>query len=245
VVQVTANLYGATVLLDGSAVGVTGEQPLTLPEVAAGKHEIVAEKAGHTTARQQITVSAGQTASVNLALQPVSGAASPGPGPAPTSTPAGSATPLDIPPPARPSRTGYRVGFWVTLAAGLISAGGAVKFGMDVSRVNDDLDPLRRFTCTPPMVLECDANNVPKAPRTTAEQMEMTRLIDEGNRAQTLQWVFVGVGAAFGVASGYLFYRGYLDSVESGAPRREANRGLRIFPTAGASAGGVLAEFDF
>ena len=57
-------------LLDGTAVGTTGEQPLTVPEVAAGKHEVVAEKAGHAPARQQITVAAGQIVSVNLTLQP-------------------------------------------------------------------------------------------------------------------------------------------------------------------------------
>jgi len=95
-VQVTANLFGATVILDGVPAGVTGEQPLTIPEVAAGKHEVSIEKAGHATARQQLVVVAGQTASVNLTLQTTAAAAggatgSPaGPGP---STPAGAGTP--------------------------------------------------------------------------------------------------------------------------------------------------------
>jgi len=66
---------------------------------------------------------------------------------------------------------------------------------------------------------------------------------DTGNRDQTLQWVFVGVGGAFAVAGGYLLYKGYLAS--EGNNQSASNHGLRIFPTATASTRGIVAEFDF
>ena len=70
----------------------------------------------------------------------------------------------------------------------------------------------------------------------------MTTKTDQGNRDETLQWVFVGVGGAFAVAGGYLLYKGYLAAEGS---QSASNHGLRIFPTATASAGGIVAEFDF
>ena len=48
----------------------------------------------------------------------------------------------------------------------------------------------------------------------------------------------------FAIAGGYLLYKGYLENDSNGSST-SASRGLRIFPTAGASAGGVMAEFDF
>ena len=66
----------------------------------------------------------------------------------------------------------------------------------------------------------------------------------EGQRDRNLQWVFIGVGSALGITSAYLLYKGYLDA-DDAPTHREAMSGLRIFPTAGMSSGGVQAEFDF
>ena len=266
-VQVSSNLFGARVLLDGTPVGVTSEQPLTIGDVAPGKHELSAEKAGHTTAKQQFMVAANTTVPVMLTLQTTAGG-----GVVPTASaedattkPAETAaveqvadgappprTAAQAVPPEGPSsqtsdgRGGYRTGFWVTLATGLLSAGAAVKFGLDVRDVNKRLDPYRRFPCNGNQV--CDGNNVVKpgatAMLTRDERDKVGSLNDEGKRAQTLQWICIGVGSALGVASGYLLYKGYLDSDDE-RPTHEARRGLRIFPTAAASSGGILAEFDF
>jgi hypothetical protein len=265
-VQVSSNLFGARVLLDGNPVGVTSEQPLTIGDVAPGRHELSAEKAGHTTAKQQFMVAANATVPVMLTLQATAVAAAPPGGsgedtaPKPTQAVeqvADSAPPPKAtgrapgPPDASPSpqgdgRGGYRTGFWVTLATGLLSAGAAVKFGLDVRDVNQRLDPYRRFPCNGNQI--CDGNNMVKAGTTAAltkdEREKRDSLTDEGKRAQTLQWICIGVGSALGVASGYLLYKGYLDSDDDRATH-EARRGLRIFPTAAASSGGILAEFDF
>jgi hypothetical protein len=251
---VSANLYGALVTVDGIPAGTTGEQPLTLPEVKPGKHEVIATKAGHSRASQQFIVPPGQTVVVNLTLRPESET---------------DATASTAPPPvtavrrsldgqegqkddgeragsnasSSDGRSGYRTGFWVTLGASLVSAGAAVKFGLDVLKVNKDLDLFRRFHCGPTLEEICDASGRP-APLSETERSQRDTKIKEGERDRNLQWVFIGVGSALGITSAYLLYKGYLDSDEA-AVHHEARRGLRIFPTAGVSSGGVLAEFDF
>jgi hypothetical protein len=248
-IQVSANLYGAVVTLDGVPVGATAEQPLTLPEVRPGKHEVVATKAGNAPARQQFIVAAGQTVAVNLTLRPESAAAASGSTSARTAVAPptvesarddGNRTGSDT---GGDGRKGYRTGFWVTLGASLVSAGAAVKFGLDVLKVNKDLDQFRRYGCGPKGEQSCDASGR-EAPLSEAETRQRDAKVNEGERDRNLQWVFIGVGSALGITSAYLLYKGYLDSDEA-AGHHEAHRGLRIFPTAGVSSGGVLAEFDF
>jgi len=122
-----------------------------------------------------------------------------------------------------------------------------VKFGLDVATINKDLDPYRRYKC--PVTAAnpagiCDAKGAMATPLGPADLALVASKSDEGHRDQTLQWICIGVGSALGIASGYLLYKGYLDS-EDDKGRKEAHQGLRIFPTAGASSGGILAEFDF
>jgi len=242
---IAANPFGATLALDGIPVGVSAEQPLTLSEVRPGNHEVVATKGGFSPARQQFMVAAGQTVAVNLTLHPGGGIASGASGTSRTNadarkTAGASSTDGD----GDEGRSGYRTGFWVTMGAGLISAGAAVKFGLDVLKINKDLDQYRRYPCAQNPQEICDILKNP-APLSEQDRAARDKKISEGDRDRNLQWVFIGVGSALGITSAYLFYKGYLDS-EDGAPsHREAKSGLRIFPTAGVTSGGILAEFDF
>ena len=249
-IQVSAKLYGAIVKLDGVPVGATTEQPLLLAEVKPGRHEILATKPGNAPARQQFLVAAGQTVAVNLTLHPGVDTAEP----AATEAPTPAAPALTTAPGQRDDsertegravdgRSGYRTGFWVTLGASLASAGAAVKFGLDVLKVNKDLDQFRRYPCAGNPAQSCDSLGR-VAPLSDAEKTARNSKMSEGEHDRNLQWVFIGVGSALGITSAYLLYKGYLDSDDS-AVHHEAHRGLRIFPTAGVSSGGVLAEFDF
>jgi len=255
-IQVSANLYGAVVTMDGVPVGATTEQPLVISDVKPGRHEVVATKPGSAPARQQFLVANGQTVAVNLTLHPESS------GTASTASEGASRVP-NVAEPAEPARRerdkdeepggpsgrgadgrgGYRAGFWVTLGASLVSAGAAVKFGLDVLKVNKDLDQFRRFPCMNDPTESCDSSGR-RSSLSDADKMARNTKISEGERDRNLQWVFIGVGSALGVTSAYLLYKGYLDS-DDASVRHEAHRGLRIFPTAGVSSGGVLAEFDF
>lgn len=253
-IWVSANLYGAVVTLDGIPVGATTEQPLVIPEVRPGKHEIVASKPGNAPARQQFMVATGQTVAVNLTLHSEASGGSSGSVEAasktPTITTTATATRDKEQPgksgsdtPNNDGRGGYRAGFWVTLGASLVSAGAAVKFGLDVLKVNKDLDQFRRYPCMNDPTTSCDSVGRP-SPLSETDKNSRNSKISEGERDRNLQWVFIGVGSALGITSAYLLYKGYLDSDDT-TVRHEAHRGLRIFPTAGVSSGGVLAEFDF
>ena len=249
--HVSSNVPGAIISLDGVPMGaVSVEQPFVMAEVAPGRHVIALDKAGQTSISQAVSLRAGESRDLKLGFDdarlPGAGGGSRGP----NAGDHGLLAPVDAGPAHADVSAGsraqayYRTGFWVTLGAGLISAGAAVKYGLDVGQVNKDLDVYRRYNCNAGL---CDSKGAPALALSKTEQDAATRLMNDGNRAHDRAWVCVGVGGVLGIASGYLLYKGYLDgeneSRDSG--KSVAHRGLRIFPTAAASSGGVLAEFDF
>lgn len=239
--QVRANVLGASISLDGVLVGVTGERALAIPDVSAGSHEVTVEKTGYTRTRQEFTLAAGQSLPLSLSLSPLSLSASRSVEPVMITQPGDDATTDDD-----GSRTLARAGFWTALVGVGVSAALALKFGQDVIRINRDLDKHRRQPCTGGVDSTsgvCDIMNRPQPDLTPTQREEVARKTDEGNRAQTLQWVFVGLVPPFAIAGGFLLYKGYLES--EGGSKTSHNRGPRIFPTASASAGGIVAEFDF
>jgi len=238
-IQVRANFPGAAVSLDGTQVGTTGGSPVVIPDVAAGRHEVTVEKSGYTTTKQEFTLAAGQSLPLNLTLSPVSvevprpeaaeGSEGGGGGGEPGGGDGSSLT---------------RTGFWIAVVGTVLSAGAALKFGLDVRDINSQLDQYRRFQCMgdPPMTANCDVNGNPagKLPDDAPEKAHT--LTEQGNKDQLLQWVFVGLTGAFAIAGGVLLYKGYLSSE---GKQSASNHGLRLFPTATASSGGIIAEFEF
>jgi hypothetical protein len=247
--QIRANVTGAAVSLDGTKVGVTGTQPVVVPEVAAGRHEVSVEKSGYTNTKQEFTLAAGQSLPLALSLSPVSVEVGSAP-------PFAETAPVLVKRPQSPdgpgpegggSRTLSRAGFWVAVVGTFASAGLGLKFAKDVQQVNSDLDQYRRIPvgqpgCTSSATGLCDTLGAPKPARTPQENLIVANKTDQGRRDQTLEAVFLISTVPLAIASGYFLYRGYLDS---GSENTTASRGLRIFPTASASAGGIVTEFDF
>ncbi len=241
-ITVRANFVGAAVSLDGTRVGITGAAPVVVSDVSPGKHEVSVEKSGYTTTKQEFTLAAGQSLPLTLDLSPVSvevpkpegqaGAhgAQLGGGSQPGESEAGNA------------HQGARVGFWVAVVGTAVAGGLALKYGLNVRDINNQLDQYRRFTCSTSATGVCDSQGQSSQALTPAQKSSVSTLTDQGNKDETLQWVFVGVGGAFAVAGGYLLYKGYLASEGT---QSASNHGLRIFPTATASARGIAAEFDF
>jgi hypothetical protein len=243
-ITVRANFVGAAVSLDGTRVGITGTAPVVVSDVSPGKHEVSVEKSGYTTTKQEFTLAAGQSLPLTLDLSPVSvevpkpqghaevqGAQLEGGSSGEAEGSAGN------------GHQAARAGFWVAVVGTAASAGLAVKYGLNVRDVNNQLDQYRRFTCSTGV---CDSQGNPAQPLTALQKSSVSSLTDQGNKDEALQWVFVGVGGAFAVAGGYLLYKGYLaaEGNQSGS-QSASNHGLRIFPTATASAQGIAAEFDF
>jgi hypothetical protein len=236
-IQVRANFPGAAVSLDGTQVGTTGSNPVVINDVAPGRHEVAVEKSGYTTTKQEFTLAAGQSLPLSLTLSPVSvEVPRPDPGaPALGDTGGGDDA---------PDSSMTRVGFWVAVAGTVVSAGLALKFGLDVRDINNELDQYRRFPCMGSTTGYCDGTGKPNvSPTLTQEENGIVKTkTDDGNRDQLLQWVFVGLSGAFAIAGGVLLYKGYLASEGT---QTASNRGLRIFPSATASSGGIIAEFEF
>jgi hypothetical protein len=220
-IQVRANFADAAVSLDGTHVGTTGSAPVVINDVAPGHHEVAVEKSGYTTTKQEFTLAAGQSLPLNLTLSPVS-VEVPRPEPGAGAIPQGPVEPFDN---GGGTHTLTRTGFWVAVVGTLASASLALKFGLDIKDINKQLDPYRGKSLS------------------NADQKTVQDLTNQGHQDEILQWVFVGLSGAFAIAGGVLLYKGYLSS--EGGTQSASNHGLRIFPTASASAGGIIAEFDF
>src|SRR5450432_3210291 len=238
-ITVRANFSGAAVSLDGTKVGVTGNDPVSVADVAPGKHEVSVERSGYTTTKQEFTLAAGQNLPLTLSLSPVSVEV-----PKPEAAAVAERPRADTSesPSDSGSRTLARTGFWVAVVGALASTGLALKFGLDVRDINSQLDQYRRFSCSTSPTGLCDSHGASAQQLSLADKNAVASKTDQGDRDQTLQWVFVGVGGAFAIAGGYLLYKGYLAAEGS---QSASNHGLRIFPTATASAGGIVAEFYF
>jgi hypothetical protein len=234
--MVRSNVSGATVMLDGAEVGTLTRKTLSIENVSPGKHEITVEKPGFGVSTQVFTIGAGQALPLTLTLLRGDGSeGEEGATPAATGgegdgTPRRIATPPDEPPGGDDSLRGWvRTGFWVALGVSAVSLGLATKYGLDVRSVNQDLNPYRE-----PNPTKSDPNGT-----------VVRGLLADGNRAETRQWIFIGVGSAAAVAGGFLLYKGYLDKEAGSGAKTADNHGLRVFPTANTSSGGIAAEFDF
>jgi hypothetical protein len=245
--QIRANVAGAAVSLDGTRVGFTGSDPVVIADVAPGHHEVAVEKSGYTNTKQEFTLASGQSLPLSLALSAVSvdvGAAGAGEG-APLLVRRPSDAP-ESPGPQDNTHTMARAGFWVAVVGTLLSAGIGVKYATDVNRINSDLDQYRRFNCSNSDSGLCNAQGLAKPALTDMEKRTVASKTDQGNHAETLEKVFLIGAVPFAIAGGFLLYRGYLDSDTGGASSASrSGHGLRIFPTASASAGGIVTEFDF
>jgi hypothetical protein len=246
--QIRANIQGAAVSLDGTRVGVTTDKPVVISDVAPGRHEVAVEKEGYTTTKQEFSLAAGQSLPLRLALSPLS--ADVGNAPAPEETPPVLVRkPREAPPEGggQESHTGARAAFWVAVVMTVASVGVGLKYMRDVEQTNSDLDKYRRIDAGKPGCSiptgQCYPNGDPAPARTATEIAQINALTASGRSDQRWEFGAFAVGAGFAIAGGYFLYKGYLAG--SGEENSTASRGLRIFPTATASTGGIVTEFDF
>jgi hypothetical protein len=218
IIKVRTDVIGASVALDGNPSGIVGTDDLILSGVSPGKHEVTIAKSGYETAKRELSVSSGDTASVDVKMTrsaaPV--AATPPPPPVPvavttTSPPRVSETPA----PARDTGAGgisvLKAATWATLGGSVVALALGVKFGLNVQSVNKDLDDLRRFPCTTAKSGLCNAKGDERPGLSALQVAYVKAKKDDGQRLELYQYVSYGVGGALLLTSGYLFYRAYLD----------------------------------
>lgn len=126
---VTAKIY-----LDGHQVSVG---PTTVDEVEAGDHRVEAFLDGYRPVEQQVTVASGETARVDITLEPVGAIPAPlpveepEPEPDPVADNTTDPTPTEDPAadePKEKKKTGLRIAGGVVTAAGLGAVAGGVSF---------------------------------------------------------------------------------------------------------------------
>jgi hypothetical protein len=251
VVRVRGDVPGTSVSLDGAPVGVIGSDDLVLSSVTAGHHELVASKPGLPPVHKDVNVTAGGSAEVKFQMA----APAAGTPPVAVETPHAGEPPAVIPPPASvegespamrvhgrsSGKEGMRAAAFGTLGGSIVSFGLAIYFGAQVRAINSDLDPHRRFTCGMGPI-ECDINNQPARALTPEEKKWDSEQLDEGSRFQNYQYVAIGVGSVLAVASGVLFYFGYLADDAGG---HERGYSFRVLPMVGPQAGGAIGAFTF
>jgi hypothetical protein len=253
VVRVKGDVPGTSVSLDGAPVGVIGSDDLVLGSVTAGHHELVASKPGLPPMHKDVNVTAGGSSEVRFQM------AVPSAGPPPpvvaAEPPHAGEPPAAMPPPApvegespglrihgrSSGREGTRAAAFGTLGGSIVSFGLAIYFGSQVRAINSDLDPHRRFDCGMG-VIKCGIDNKPAPELTDAEKAWDRDQLDEGSRFQNYQYVAIGVGSVLAVASGVLFYFGYLADDAGG---RERGYSFRVLPMLGPQGGGALGAFAF
>lgn len=250
--QIRANVQGAAVSLDGTRVGVTGDKPVVITDVSPGRHEVAVEKDGFTTTKQEFSLAAGQSLPLRLALSPLSADVNAAPPPEDT-PPVLVRKPRDAPEPegerGEESHTGARVAFWVAVAMTATAAGVGVHYLREVQQTNADLNKYRRLSvgepgCTSSPSGQCyPVTGEPAPARTQDDVNRINTLTKEGRSDQRWQIGAFAAAAGFALVGGYFLYRGYLAG--GSEEKATASRGLRIFPTATASAGGIVTEFDF
>jgi hypothetical protein len=229
-VRIRGDVPGTAVALDGAPVGVVGSDELVLSNIPAGRREILASKPGYPPVRREVAVTAGNTTDVSPPTLSTGGPDDP--------TIVRSTT-------GQPdSRLALKAASWGTLAASAASFGLAIKFALDVNDINNDLDPYRRFDCFG-MVAGCNNKGERLGPISQLEKDYVEALQKEGKRFENYQYIALGIGSAFAIASGVLFYFGYLveDQVAlgpgPGAPR------LTLAPMVTGQGGGGLVNVRF
>jgi hypothetical protein len=258
VVRVKGDVPGTSVSLDGAPVGVIGSDALVLASVAAGRHELLASKPGYAPVRKEINVVAGSTAEISIQMgSPTVAAPARDPGPprelevvVPPPTTGETDPPPSLAARSRRGKEGTRAAAYGTLGGSVASFALAIYYGLKVRDINQQLDVHRRFPCGAAFTKAqapygCNLEGKPGLPVSPAEQAEDQRKLDDGNRYQNYQYIAIGVGSALAVASGVLFYLGYLSDDAAGGGVGRERGGLRVLPMAHAHGGGVTAGFSF
>jgi PEGA domain len=205
-------VVGAAVAVDGISAGVMGAGGLTIASVAAGQHEIAVTKTGYLPVNKTVTLSAGDTRQIAIAMTAEAPAETPTPAVETAAAVTTETTETVTATSGESGRgwTGPKVGAWVALVGGVVGIVVGGVYSYYVSDANSKLDPYRRFACNTSATSYCDKSGKPADAITDpALKAWMLHTKDLGDKYATDQWYGYGVGAALLATSAVLFYVGY------------------------------------
>jgi hypothetical protein len=255
--HILGGVVGAAVAVDGVNAGVMGSGGLTIPNAAAGKHEITVTKSGYVPAKKSVTLGSGD--SRDVAIEMAAEAPAPAEAPkaeAPGAEPAAAAETTEAVKVEMASsesgegRLGYKVAAWLTLAGGVAGIAVGIRYSLLVIDANNLLDPYRRFNCTKTSSGAvsttglCDKNGkqADKVSDSTAAWMKKTK--DNGDRYQVYQFIGYAAGGVLLATSAVFFYRGYLWH-PSGATADARGSSFQLVPVFSPDGVGAMAFTTF
>jgi hypothetical protein len=235
--KIAGGVVGASVWLDGVQAGVLGADGLTLVAVAGGTHEVVVSKSGYEKFERKVTVAPGATEKLVVELKSIDHPTEE----APVPDEASRLTKTEIPPPFEAPNQGARVAAWALLGAGLVGLGLGAYSSYEVTVVNSNLDPYRRYTCTVSGAQTCAADGKTNLDGLNSEQQNYVKeQQNTGDNYSKLQWVGYGVGGALVITSAVFFYRGYFAKPSLSAST-EKPASFALVPSVGPAGVGALA----
>jgi hypothetical protein len=255
-IRLRGDVPGTAIALDGQPIGVIGSEDLIHSNVPAGRREIVASKPGYAPVRREVTVSAGNT--TDVAIQMASSSGSPFPSGNPLGMGDGSLggpslgdDPTSVSRSLRDTgRGGLKLASWSTLVTSLTGFGLALKFALDINNINRDLDPYRRYACIDePATMKCARDGRERKPDILPDESRyVSELQTEGKRFEGYQYIALGAGSILAVASGVLFYFGYLADDTSGLAVDVGSKSpvrVSLTPVIGPGSNGMAARLTF
>jgi hypothetical protein len=148
-------------------------------------------------------------------------------------------------PAARPAsnRRWFGAGALLTAGVAVASFGMAVKFAVDVSDIQEDLDPYRRFNCADGTPSCSDpAGTMHRPPLTAQEESYVQQLQDESKSFERNQWNALAVAGVAAAVSVPLFYY-WLRAEPAQEPARQPR--LSLAPAVLPGQAGVTALLRF
>jgi hypothetical protein len=245
-IKIEGGVLGASVWLNGAQAGLLGADGLLLGAVPAGSHILVVSKSGYEKFERTVTVSAGATEKVTVELKPIETPSETALEPPPVTA---EAPPRFVTPDTAPAATGPhqgdRIAAWALLGAGIVSIGLGAYSSYQVSVVNSNLDPLRRYPCNSDGAITCDpSGKEDRGIRTPEEEAYVRDQKDKGDMYTKIQWVGYGLGGALVATSAVFFYRGYLAAPAASSARRRPGT-LVVMPSLGPGRAGAVALLRF
>jgi hypothetical protein len=234
--QIAANLQGANVFVDEKLVGTTSAEPVMVPQIAPGPHQVRIEKSGSKPYIARVKVAPGEVSQVAAKLEPEVAETTGGGAQIGGGEHGGSS---DVEQPGHTSR----ILFWTTLGAGVASAAAVVGFGLHTKSLEDDkktaiaTSPVPRISMSGPNDNVCDL-----AHAQATSDPRLAGICDDGAHSATLTNVFIGVSVASLAASAWFYYKGYVDVTPE---HSSASTRMRVSPYGGTQGGGVLMEWEF
>jgi hypothetical protein len=215
-IKITANVRGAQVMLGLTVIGLTQTEPLVLRDLPPGKYKIKIEKAGYKVWEQEVEVLGGELREVQAEMVLFSAATPP--------------PPEDKKPEKKKPGKGvnpWKIAFWSGAAVTVGMAVGMGVTGANVLGAQSDKESFIRDyrtqqgdnTLYTPQQDVCDE----AAGMDATNRARIEDICDNGKQNATLSNVFLGLMLASAAATGFLYYKAYIEK-ESPAPPDEDDK---------------------